>query len=175
MDTFYAFAWVIIVLCRCGFHGREVLTLWGSRIWNKYREEGKGTQCVCLWDNNHTYPIVVVDMKGDTWPLVLAGNKNESFGLASAYEGLLSIRQPPLYHRRCVCRNLMTTAPFPSTVTVWIHTYMSLCTWQGNQSFFSSFDVARLVMMEQQQQQWRCWRSSAESNGDTTGAVLFVV
>lgn len=131
-----------------GFHGREVHTLWGSRSWYEYRKEGKGT-----------YPIVIDDMKGDNWSFSLA-IKNEYLGLAAAYEGLLSIRQPSMYHRRYVCRNLMTTAPFPAAFTAWNHTYMSLCTWHGKQMLFSSFDAEGLVM-EQQRQQQRCGRSSA--------------
>ncbi|XP_035513997.1 LOW QUALITY PROTEIN: poly(A) RNA polymerase GLD2 [Morone saxatilis] len=48
---------------------------------------------------------------------------------------------------------------------------MSFCTWHGNQIFFSSFGVEGLVM--EKQQQWQCCgRSSAESNGDPTGALL---
>lgn len=53
------------------------------------------------------------------WSLWLEMNEEMKVALK---QPLLSIRLPPLGCCRCVCGNLMTTAPSPSAVTVWIHT-----------------------------------------------------
>lgn len=119
----------------------------------------------------HTYPIVVAEMKGDTWPLIASRwNKKRMcwmgccvwrFFFSPLHSLSLSTRQSATNHRRCVYRNALTAAPFlPSCVTAWIHAYMSWCTWPAGQMFSSS---GRLAMEQQQNKRQRGAGSSAEA------------
>jgi len=106
-DSFYA-STRVTVICWCGFHERSSEPV--KQPQPIYIQKYIKCNSVTPLYNNHSYPIVMVDMEAITDPFT--GNKSVSLRLAAAYEGLiLSTRPPSVVHRWCVCRNLMTTGP----------------------------------------------------------------
>lgn len=70
---------------------------------------------------DHTYPIVVADRMRRRHlidPFPLASSKRVFLrGLLRTKVSRISTRPLLMHHRRCVCRNLTASAPFPSAVT----------------------------------------------------------
>lgn len=105
------------------------------------------------------------------WSFPLAASERVFLrGLLRMKVSWISTRPLLMHQRRCVCRNLMTSAPFPSAVTAWNHTHMSLRTWHGNRIFFQTFSPDGSVVERQRQQQQRGGRSSTAPGGDPAGA-----
>lgn len=164
------------MLCDCQ---SQVYTPCGCCSSNQYRQKLNWTAgwWWWWWWWSHLPHCCGWQKKGDTWLILSTCNQKMSLwrGLLRMKVSQISTRPLLMHHRRCVCRNLMTSAPFHAAVTASNHAHMSLRTWHGYRIFFQTFSSDVWVMerqRQQQQRQQRGGRSSTVPGGDPAGAPL---
>lgn len=159
---FYAYTRVIIVLC--------VVSMEGEVHPYEYRKQGLSHP---RGGNNHTYPIVKVDIEADTWSLILfTGNKKN----LSDWLLRMKVFSLSLYTTAFNVSPSVRLQEFDDNWSIPLRCHKShihVALYMARKSdlllLLWRWGFGGLVMEQQQQ---HCGRSSAESNGDPTGALL---